>query len=104
MATAPPKDWVVPPLRLLYLENDEIQRRAWERTLKRWGYQVVSTASTEEAIARGTREHLHLALLDKSMKLDDDQDNGGLLAAQALKAFWGKIAPFPIIILTEYMP
>lgn len=82
--------------RLLYVEDNEMNRDMLTRRLQRRGYEVLSAADGEQGLARARAELPDLVLMDMSLPVLD-----GWEATRQLKAA-PETAHIPIIGLTAH--
>ena len=82
--------------RLLYVEDNEMNRDMLSRRLQRRGYEILIAVDGEQGIALATAEKPDLILMDMSLPVID-----GWEAVRRLKAS-PETAPIPIIGLTAH--
>jgi CheY-like chemotaxis protein len=82
--------------KILYVEDDEMNRDMLSRRLKRKGYEVVLAVDGEQGVAMAQSEAPDLILMDMSLPVMD-----GWGATQQLKAA-PKTRSIPIIALTAH--
>ncbi len=80
--------------KLLIVEDDENQRRLYEVTFKRDGYDVVVAADGTEAIEKARRDKPDLIVMDIRMPRRDGID--------AMQKILGEDKHVPIVINTAY--
>ncbi|MBI2908945.1 MAG: response regulator [Chloroflexi bacterium] len=83
-------------LKILYVEDDEMNRDMLSRRLERKGYQLVLAVNGEEGIALATSESPDLILMDMGLPVVD-----GWEATRRLKAM-PSTSSIPIIALTAH--
>src|SRR5580704_10768372 len=79
---------------ILLVEDDEVLRKVFQRTLTREGYRVLSAADVPEALRLVQGQTPRLALLDLCLG-----DGDGLELARELRA---RYADVPLIMVTGY--
>jgi two-component system cell cycle response regulator DivK len=82
--------------KLLLVEDNEMNRDMLTRRLQRRGYQIVTAANGEEALALAVTEAPHLILMDMSLPILD-----GWNATRAIKAA-APTRAIPVVALTAH--
>ena len=83
-----------PRVHLLFVDDDENQRRLHQRLFEHFGYTVTSAGSAHEALRALETPGIDLVVTDWNMP-----DQNGIALATAIHARWPGL---PIILLTGY--
>ena len=81
--------------RVLVADDDAVTRQFTARVLSQSGYEVVTAASTQEALDRLSRERYGLIMLDVNMP-----DMDGITAARTIRTLEGPNRDAPVVVVT----
>ncbi|MEW5728858.1 MAG: ATP-binding protein [Pseudomonadota bacterium] len=91
----PPQGPELPPLDVLVVEDNPVNRRVAAGMLMRWGHRVIAVDNGAQAVAAATANRFDVILMDRHMPVMD-----GLDAARAIRALGPPRGVVPIVALT----